>query len=93
MKEYTESAHRVQTAIAFLMGHDKDYKATTPKHLRVGIDMSKSDTCGLVRLLISKGVFTEEEYIAAITKAAQEEADSYEKTVQSVLGHKGIQTF
>jgi hypothetical protein len=63
MSNYAESAHRVQTAIAMLMEHDKSYKATTPKHLRVDIDMSKSDMSGLVRLLISKGIFTEDEYI------------------------------
>ena len=91
-QEYAQQAHRVQTAIAALMAVDPAYKAAQPKHLRTGIDMSKSDMCGLVRLLISKGIITNEEYIEAVTAAAKEEADSYEKILQSVLSHKGVKT-
>lgn len=92
MSAYTEAGHRIQTAIAFLMGRDPDYTATQPKHLRVGLDLSKSDMAGLVTLLIAKGVFTEAEYIDAITAAADAEANSYEKIVQSVIGSRNTRT-
>jgi hypothetical protein len=92
MSRYETASHRIQTAIAFLMGRDSTYTATEPKQMRVGIDLSKSDMGGLATLLIEKGVFTQEEYIEAITKFAEQEADSYEKIVQAVLGNKNVRT-
>lgn len=87
-ERYERAAHRVQTALAFMPGHDN----MTPKHLRVGIDMGKSDMAGLAKLLIEKGVFTIEEYIEAITKSAEAEADTYEHEL-SVRTGINVQTF
>ena len=53
------------------MGRDPDFSLVQPKHLRTGLDLSKSDMGGLARLLIAKGVFTEQEYNEAITNAAK----------------------
>lgn len=89
---YSAALHRVQTAIAVLMGSDPSYKATTPKHMRVGIDMSKSDQAGLAQLLIDKGVFTAEEYVEALAQSAEREADSFERVVQSVTGNRNVRT-
>ena len=68
---YEQAAHGVQTAIAFDM--ENGGKAATPKHLRVGVDMSKADMMGLAMLLISKGVFTLAEYTEHMRLAATEE--------------------
>lgn len=92
MDAYLRAAHRVQTAIATLMGREGGWSGVEPKHLRVGVDLSKSDQGGLVRLLIAKGVFTEAEYVAAVTEAATQEADQYEKTVQAVLSARNLRT-
>ena len=92
MAAYTREAHRVQTAIAALMAFDADYKPTQPKHMRTGIDMSKSDMGGLVQLLIAKGVFTELEYMHAMCVAAKAEADTYEKLLQAVMSQKNVKT-
>jgi hypothetical protein len=92
MSAYATAGHRIQTAIAVLMGRDPSFSLTQPKHMRVGLDLSKSDAGGLARLLIAKGVFTEAEYIEAITASAEQEADSYERMVQATLGHRGIRT-
>jgi hypothetical protein len=92
MSAYETAGHRIQTAIAVLMGRDPDFSLVQPKHLRTGLDLSKSDMGGLARLLIAKGVITEAEYIEAITNAAEREADEYERMMQSVLGHRGIRT-
>lgn len=73
-ERYEYAAHRIQTAIAAM----PDHRNQTPKHLRTGIDLSKSDMGGLARLLIAKGVFTEEEYLTAIADAAEAEADAYD---------------
>lgn len=69
-ERYTRAAHRVQTAIAFNPERPQDQY----KDLRTGIDMSKSDMAGLATLLIAKGIFTLEEYLAAIADAAEREA-------------------
>lgn len=76
-KRYIAAAHAVQTGIAAAM-HRPDYHGTEPKHMRVGVDMSKSDAGGLAGLLISKGVFTRVEYIEAVTKAAETEQAMWE---------------
>lgn len=92
MTAYERALHRVQTAIAVLMGSDPDYAGAQPKHLRVGIDMSKSDHGALAGLLIKKGVFTLDEYVTALEEAAIREAEGYEKSVQAVLGNRNIKT-
>jgi hypothetical protein len=73
-ERYMQAAHRVQTAIAFNPERPRDQY----KNLRTGVDMSKSDQAGLVTLLISKGVFTMEEYLSAVADAAEQEADTKE---------------
>ncbi len=68
---YEEATHGVQTAIAYDI--DQGRKATEPKHMRVGIDMSKADMLGLAILLIEKGIITSDEYIEAMRLSANEE--------------------
>lgn len=91
MTDYERHAHRVQTAIAALMAYGSA-RSTEPKHLRVGIDTARADQGGLATLLIAKGIFTESEYISALTVAMKQEADSYERLVQSVLSNRNIVT-
>jgi hypothetical protein len=88
IERYERAAHRVQTALAFMPDHDN----MKPKHLRTGIDMSKSDMAGLATLLVEKGVFTKEEYIEAVTTSAEAEADAYEHEL-SVRTGINVQTF
>lgn len=73
-ERYARAAHKVQTALAFMHGDPR----FEPKHMRTGIDMTKSDAGGLAKLLIDKGVFTMEEYATAVADQAEIEAKSYE---------------
>jgi hypothetical protein len=79
---YEEAMHGVQSAIAYEMGqavvNGHRHPPTEPKHLRVGVDGSKSDQGGLATLLIEKGVFTLEEYQEAMRLAANEELYKYQ---------------
>lgn len=77
---------RVQTGIATQM--DQGSKDTEPKHLRVGIDSLFADAKGLATLLLAKGVFTREEYLAAIAQSMEEEADGMEASLSAKLGAK-----
>lgn len=69
-ERYVSAAHAVQTGISMKMRFDNTF--TTPKHLRVGIDTSKADICAVARLLISKGVITEIEYLALASEMEEE---------------------
>ena len=77
---YEEAAHGVQTAIAFDISEGR--KTTEPKHMRVGIDMSKADMLGLAVLLIKKGIITYDEYIEAMRLSANEELAMREEEVE-----------
>lgn len=74
---YEAAAHGVQSAIAHKMAVDEAggpmWDGTSPKHLRVGIDMQKADMFGLAILLMQKGLITSEEYIEAMRLGANHE--------------------
>ncbi len=80
-KRYHSAAHAMQTGVAYEMGKGK--AGTEPKHLRVGVNAAMSDHEGLVRLLIAKGLFTEEEYVTAIADAMERERDRYQERMPS----------
>lgn len=73
---YTDAAHGIQSVKAAELngsfGPDAQSKFE-PKHMRTGVDLSKSDQMGLVCLLIDKGVFTEDEYTEYMRLAANDE--------------------
>jgi hypothetical protein len=62
---YPEACHAVQSGIAFELAQ-VDPDSGTPKHLRTGLDLRACDHCTLVRLLIAKGLLTDEEYVETI---------------------------
>lgn len=81
-ERYYAAAHRVQTAIAFNPDRPRDQY----KDLRVGLDLSKADQAGLVSLLVEKGVFTMEEYLEAVAKSAEDEAERMEHEISVRYG-------
>lgn len=82
MTEYEKHLMRMQTGVAYFQDKGKE---CDPKHLRVGVNAAMSDQGGLARLLIKKGVFTEDEYVEAVTEAMGREADNYESRIQQEL--------
>lgn len=81
-ERYLKAAHRVQTCIAF----NPDQSDQEPKHMRVGIDMGKSDQAGLATLLMEKGLFTLTEYTKAVADAAEREAAARENELSTCFG-------
>lgn len=81
---YTEAAHGVQTGVAMEIAGGSE--ASTPKHLRTGLDLRAAEHEGLVRLLIAKGVLTEDEYTQAMAEAAERERDRYADRLTTRLG-------
>jgi hypothetical protein len=83
---YEAAVQGVQSAIAHDMANGG--RASEPKHLRVGVDMSKSDQFGLVMLLIDKGVFTGVEYMEYMRLAANNELAMREDEIGQRTGIK-----
>lgn len=80
MQRYRDAAHAMQSGVAMKMNYDA--KETTPKHLRVGVNVAMSDHGALVKLLVDKGVITEAEYFPAIADAMECERDLYQAWLQ-----------
>jgi hypothetical protein len=77
-RRWKQAAHAVQTGIALGMTQGRD-PGTEPKHLRMGVNASMCDHAALARLLMAKGVFTEEEYHEAIAAEMEAEKARYER--------------
>lgn len=83
-KRYEAALHAMQSGVALAMNFDA--KATEPKHLRTGVNAAMSDGGGLVKLLVEKGVFSEEEYYRAVAEAMEREVATYEKIIATEYG-------
>lgn len=79
-KRYVAAVHAMQSGVAAEMG-----RSTEPKHLRVGVNAAMVDHSSLVQLLISKGLFTRDEYLAAIADGMEEEKGRYEQRLGVTL--------
>ena len=83
-QRYEIALHRMQSGVAFLLPRDPD--ETSPKHLRVGVNSAMVEHAALVRLLIAKGILTEEEFFRGLADAMEEEATRYEQRLQQEYG-------
>ncbi len=72
-KEYIRLGHALQFGVHF----DQDTSDQTPKHLRVGVNMSLVNSSALACLLIQKGIITEVEYWSSMVEVLREEIESY----------------
>ncbi len=90
-KRYMAAMHGVQSAIAFEIERTGEAAAgANPKHLRTGINSCLVDSFALSQLLMAKGVFTEDEYFAAIADAAEREVAELTKRVREKTGLQNI---
>lgn len=78
-QRYLAACHAIQSGVAF--EHSQGSTDGTPKHLRTGINIAMCDHAALVKLLVAKGLFTDEEYTAAIADEAEEEVKRYETRI------------
>ncbi len=75
--QYLDAMHGVQSAIKYEMEAGVS-DATSPKHLRVGVDSSMINVAAVACLLIEKGVFTLTEYEESVRLQANEELAAYQ---------------
>lgn len=75
---YFHAAHAMQTGVALWMNMEPGESETTPKHLRVGVNSSMVSDAALTKLLIEKGIFTQEEFMKALADQMELEVAMYE---------------
>lgn len=74
---YLKAAHAMQSGVAAMMAINPN-GATSPKHLRVGVNSAMTEQRALATLLIERGLFTAEEYAKAMADAMEAEVGTYE---------------
>jgi hypothetical protein len=83
-QRYLNAAHAMQSGVALDLNANDD--SLNPKHLRVGVNSAMSDHGALVKLLIDKGIFSEQEYMKVIADFMEREKESYERKHSQRLG-------
>jgi hypothetical protein len=90
-QRYLAACHGMQTGVkwemerALLQGKEPDSVSTSPKHLRVGVNSAMVSHAALVKLLIEKGILTEEEYVKSQADAMEAEVALYEGRANRIL--------
>lgn len=85
-RRYHAAAHAVQSGVAMEL-HD-DPASGSPKHLRTGLNMAMVEHGALARLLIAKGIITNEEYMAELVAGVEDEQRQYEERLTARHGGK-----
>lgn len=90
-KRYAALAHAVQTGVAFVMGKEiAGNGSTSPKHLRVGVNMAMVEHAALATLLTQKGIITDDEYGDALIAELEREVERYTQEVRDLYGTDNI---
>ena len=81
-QRYLDACHGMQTGVKYetesaALRGARD-TATEPKHLRVGVNSAMVSHAALVKLLVEKGILTEDEYITSQADAMEAEVALYE---------------
>jgi len=91
-RRYHAAAHAVQAGVAMELADDERHgntnPSTSPKQLRTGINMAMIEHGALVRVLIAKGLFTEEEYFEELVRGVEDEQRAYEERLSARYGGK-----
>lgn len=89
-RRYEAAAHAVQAGVALELADDERTGNTNPatslKQLRTGINLAMVSHGALVRTLIAKGIFTEEEYFEQLVLGVEDEKRQYEARLSARYG-------
>ena len=81
---YSRALHAVQTGVRCLM--EAGEKLAEPKHLRVGMDSAQVSVAALAKLLIAKGIITENKVVVATADEMEREKVRYEERCTEKMG-------
>ena len=82
--EHETLSHAIQSGVGF----DQETNPENPKHTRTGINIVMSDLGSLSRLLIAKGLITEEEIAEECVEGLKLEVRHYEEILSKRAGTK-----
>lgn len=83
---YNAACHAMQSGVASLLAVHPEL--TEDKHVRTGINSAHVSVAAIVRLLIEKGVITEDEMHAALASEMDREVERLEASLSEHLGTK-----
>lgn len=86
INEYRRLGHAIQSGVMMMM--ERDPTSGSPKHLRVGVNTVKSDLGALTRLLVDKGVISQDEAFEYVLNGLREEIKMYERSLSERFGGK-----
>jgi hypothetical protein len=86
--EYAALCHAMQSGVAMMQNHPGRTLETTPKHLRVGVNVAMCEASAMGKLLIAKGLITEDEYIDSLLDVMRNEVERYKAIVTEAVGAK-----
>jgi hypothetical protein len=78
MQRYERAMQALHNAVSYEIEMGINSKDKTMKSLRVGVNSTLVDFTALAQLLIKKDIITEDEYLASLASAAEEEVKRYE---------------
>lgn len=81
---YNAAAHAMQSGVAMWMNYDA--AETRPKDLRVGVNSALVSNGALVKLLVEKGIITDEEYMTSLIEMMEREVEDYRQRIEQHLG-------
>lgn len=84
--KYEQLAHSVQSAIKFELSRDASDPKYHYKHLRTGLNCVMADHGSLGRLLVKKGLITQDEYFEATLEGMELEVQRTTENVRKNLG-------
>lgn len=88
-RRYLAAAHAVQAGVQMEMNDSPPSdtaSAVSPKMLRTGLNLAMVEHGALIRVLISKGLFTEEEYFEELVRGVEAEKAAYEQRLSARYG-------
>lgn len=85
-ERYLAAAHAMQSGVAAEMADSERAAATSPKHLRVGVNTAMVDHASIVTLLVEKGILTWDEVHKALADGMEREVAAYEERLSAARG-------
>lgn len=86
---YTSALHAMQSGVKVLqeLGLSEE---CSPKHLRIGVNSALIESGVLAKLLMNKGIITENEYLRTLAELTEADVLTYEKRLEDALPGRGI---
>lgn len=81
---YRRAAHALQTATKLLA----QYKPPADRYLdnRMGLNTALAEAYGMAKLLMEKGIISQEEYETAMLSAVEEEVERHKRWIEEATG-------